>query len=340
MFRNWGNSNGASKRLGQVCPLPGTLSWEAGWECWVAAEVSTELPNGWVTLSQEGQKGKKSWIALRMVENYTNCTAKATLLPHLSFSTDIGKTESNEEERARAHNCLLASHNPLWLYPASICCVLLFETESLHGPVESAPRGGISFAYAHLHTWATFYTCVKHSPARVRHPLLVRGARNWGRGGFFWKQMKNCTPSPDTSLKKKSLENGGRNHNTIIDEPSHKLLQTNNSGPDPKEKCLPTHSDTTQNMHCAAYYVWNHRNSLSHRMIGTIHHKLETRPLFQSCTWGLKSNVTIFIITSAKVFSWKNYLCRKFAPTNGVAIWLGSSNFQRKIILLCLSRSK
>uniref|UniRef100_A0A8C9N051 Galactosylgalactosylxylosylprotein 3-beta-glucuronosyltransferase n=1 Tax=Serinus canaria TaxID=9135 RepID=A0A8C9N051_SERCA len=41
---------------------------------------------------------------------------------------------------------------------------------------------------------------------------------------------------------------GGSNHNTIIDDPNHKLLQTNNSGPDPKEKCLPTHSDTTQNI--------------------------------------------------------------------------------------------
>lgn len=131
-----------------ACPFPGTPSWEAEWECWVAAEVSTQscLMGGWVTLSQEGEKGKKGWIGLRMVENCTYCTAKATLLPHLSFSTDIGKTESSEEERSQGTQLLASITQPL-VTASSICFVLLFETRSLHGSVESIPRDGFSFEW-------------------------------------------------------------------------------------------------------------------------------------------------------------------------------------------------
>lgn len=198
---------------------------------------------------------------------------------------------------------------------------------------------------AHTYTHA-FQHCFKHSPARAGHPPLVRSTQNWSGGRFFLKKNPQQQTNEKSDAKswhisdKKLWRMGAAISNTVIDEPSNKLLQTNNSGPDPEGRCLPTHPHTTQNMHCTAYCVWNHRNSLSHTMIGTIHHKLETRPLFQSCTWGLKSNVTIFIITGAKVFCRKNYLCRQFVPTNGAVIWLGSSSFQRKNILFCLSRNK
>lgn len=160
MFRNWGNSNGASKRLGQLVPSRACpaerLDGSAGLQ-----QKSPDRADGWVTHpsgSQEGEKSKKSWIVLRM-GNSTSIAQLRRLSCHIyPFLHILEGLKAMKTKGAKAQSCWLALHNPLWLHPASICCVLLFET-SLCGPVENVPRDGISLyvcAYSHSHTQAAF----------------------------------------------------------------------------------------------------------------------------------------------------------------------------------------
>lgn len=62
-----------------------------GWG--VLAEAVAELPS-------KREKNKKKWIVLEPVEPYMEIE---TLMSCLSFSTDVGKTETNEKENKQGH---------------------------------------------------------------------------------------------------------------------------------------------------------------------------------------------------------------------------------------------
>lgn len=83
-----------AKRLGRLIPHPGHVQLR-GWggRLGGSRSLKTELPDGWVTLSGEGQKSKKNRVVL------TYGTAVGTLRPCLYFSTDVGKTETSEKDR-------------------------------------------------------------------------------------------------------------------------------------------------------------------------------------------------------------------------------------------------
>jgi len=218
----------------------------------------------------------------------------------------------NQRKREKLGHTIAGSHySLLWLRPASarwqVCSVLQFEKKPPWACRE-CPQGWDLFCmYVHVH--ACTHTLFSSAVSSMLLP--EPGTLRWQEAHGTEVEVVFCKTDEKSGAKfwhifdRNLRRMGAAISHAIIDEPSNKLLQTNNSGPDPEEKCPPTHPDATQNMHRTAFCVWNHRNSLSHTMIGTIHHKLETCPLFQSCTWGLKSNVTIFIITGAKVLSRK-----------------------------------
>lgn len=86
-----GNSNVLSKEV-WACP--------AGRLGGVLAEAMAELPSGSVTQGGKREKNKKKWIILEPVEPYMEIK---TLKSCLSFSTDVGKTETNEKENKHGH---------------------------------------------------------------------------------------------------------------------------------------------------------------------------------------------------------------------------------------------
>lgn len=311
-FRNWGEIQMEQEEAWPACvspPLP--RNWERMDDrVGHSRSLWTELASGRV--SGEGEKSKKHWVVLEKVEQYICGIAIATL-PHHPYPL-LQKLERQKPRRKNWGTQLLAGIITLQFLTTTST---QYKVKSLqYAPNWTKPpwecrkcSQGWDFFCMYVHMHSCTHTLLSSTVTSIflPEPGVLRWLRSRSSCLFFFLTKKEKLGGKRLT---KTWRMGAAISNTIIDKPSHKLPQTNNFGPDPEAKCLPTHSDTTQNTHCTAYCVWSHRNSLSHTMIGTIHHKLETCPLFQSCTLGLKSNVTIFIITTAKVFGRRNYLCR------------------------------
>lgn len=142
----------SKQKVWPACPLPGMPSWEAGWEC--CRSLYKELPDGWVTLSQEGTKAKRAELFQERCNSTSIAQLRRLSCHTCPFLQTLARLKAMKKKGARAQHCWLALHSPLWLHPASICCVLLFGTGNLCGPVESIPRDGISLVWVCICTLA------------------------------------------------------------------------------------------------------------------------------------------------------------------------------------------